>query len=125
MEDSIGNSEWESMSCPFLLFCMGKVSFEHGCVICLGMVTQTCKWASWLAADEIGAAMAVCLFYCPLFFVLSADMHAMHARSRWGQKGLLCGEFETRHNGPKAQNEKKHSSPDKIGHLQLPLFTYC
>ena len=32
MEDSIGNSEWEGMSCPFLLFCMGKVNFEHECV---------------------------------------------------------------------------------------------
>ena len=26
-------------------------------------------------------------------------------------------------NGPEAQN--KHSSPDKIRRLQLPLFTYC
>ena len=28
-------------------------------------------------------------------------------------------------NGPEAQNENKHNSPDKIGRLQLPLFTYC
>ena len=46
-----------------------------GDVVCLGMVTQTCKWDSWLAADETSAAMAV-------FFVLSAEQTAMHARSR-------------------------------------------
>ena len=28
-------------------------------------------------------------------------------------------------NGLKAQNENKHNSPDKIGCLQLPLFTHC
>ena len=97
---------WESMSCPFLLFCMGKVSFEHGCVVCLGMVTQTCKWASWLVADEIGAVMAVCLF----FFVLSADMHAMHARSRWGKKGLLCGELERTKIEKAKQTKKKEET---------------
>ena len=28
-------------------------------------------------------------------------------------------------NGLEAQNKNKHSNPDKIGCLQLPLFTYC
>ena len=28
-------------------------------------------------------------------------------------------------NGPEAQNENEHSSPDKIRRLQLPLFTHC
>ena len=58
-------------------------------MVCLGMVTQTCKWASWLVADETSAAMAV-------FFVLSAEqttMHAMHARSRWGQKGYCVASW--------------------------------